>query len=80
MLMSASRALADCSPLATKGEGPVLPQLKDIQQVSRYIAIEVAKAAQAAGVAIETSEEVLTQAVEDNFWKPQYRHYRRTSI
>ncbi|KGD72229.1 malate dehydrogenase [Tatumella morbirosei] len=80
MLMSASRALADCSPLATKGEGPVLPELKDIQQVSRYIAIEVAKAAQAAGVAIETSEEVLTQAVEDNFWKPQYRHYRRTSI
>ena len=80
MLMSASRALADCSPLATKGEGPVLPELKDIQRVSRYIAIEVAKAAQAAGVAIETSEEVLAQAVEDNFWKPQYRHYRRTSI
>ncbi len=80
MLMSASRALADCSPLASKGEGPVLPELKDIQQVSCYIAIEVAKAAQAAGVAPESSEEILTQAVEDNFWKPQYRHYRRTSI
>ncbi|ARU94655.1 NAD-dependent malic enzyme [Tatumella citrea] len=80
MLMSASRALADCSPLASKGEGPVLPELKDIQKVSRYIAIEVAKAAQAAGVALETSEEILAQAVEDNFWKPQYRHYRRTSI
>ncbi len=80
MLMSASRALADCSPLATKGEGPVLPELQNIQQVSRYIAIEVAKAAQAAGVAPETSEEILKQAVDDNFWKPQYRHYRRTSI
>lgn len=80
MLMSASRALADCSPLATHGEGAVLPELKDIQQVSRYIAIAVAKAAQAEGVAAETSEEALSQAVEDNFWKPLYRHYRRTSI
>ncbi|MBS0909765.1 NAD-dependent malic enzyme [Tatumella sp. JGM118] len=80
MLMSASRALADCSPLATDPTGPVLPELGDIQQVSRQIAIEVARAARLAGVAAESSEEALAQAVEDNFWTPAYRHYRRTSI
>lgn len=80
MLMSASRALADCSPLATDPTGPVLPELSDIQQVSRRIAIEVARAARLAGVAPESSEEALVQAIEDNFWTPAYRHYRRTSI
>ncbi|MEW6484517.1 MAG: NAD-dependent malic enzyme [Pseudomonadota bacterium] len=80
MLMSASRALADCSPLATDPTGPVLPELSDIQQVSRRIAIEVARAARLAGVAPESSEEALAQTIEDNFWTPAYRHYRRTSI
>ena len=80
MLMSASRALADCSPLATDPTGPVLPELSDIQQVSRRIAIEVARAARLAGVAPESSEQALAQAIEDNFWTPAYRHYRRTSI
>jgi malate dehydrogenase (oxaloacetate-decarboxylating) len=80
MLMTASRALADCSPLANDGEGPVLPEIKDIQGVSKLIAIEVGKAAQLAGVAVVTSEDVLSKAVSNNFWLPQYRHYRRTSI
>ena len=80
MLMTASRALADCSPLVNDGEGPVLPEIKDIQGVSKLIAIEVGKAAQLAGVAVVTSEDVLSKAVSNNFWLPQYRNYRRTSI
>ena len=80
MLMTASRALADCSPLVNEGEGPVLPEIKDIQGVSKIIAMEVGKAAQLAGVAVVTSEDVLSQAIANNFWLPQYRHYRRTSI
>ncbi|NIF22839.1 MULTISPECIES: NAD-dependent malic enzyme [Pantoea] len=80
MLMTASRALADCSPLVNEGEGPVLPEIQDIQGVSKIIAMEVGKAAQLAGVAVVTSEDVLSKAVADNFWLPQYRHYRRTSI
>ncbi|MCM3356292.1 NAD-dependent malic enzyme, partial [Bacillus halotolerans] len=52
MLMTASRALADCSPLVNEGEGPVLPEIKDIQGVSKIIAMEVGKAAQLAGVAV----------------------------
>ncbi|MBK0002075.1 NAD-dependent malic enzyme [Erwinia sp. S38] len=80
MLMAASRALAECSPLANDGSGPVLPEVKDIQGVSKVIAMAVGKAAQLAGVAVVTSEDVLSKAIAANFWLPQYRNYRRTSI
>ncbi|BET96308.1 NAD-dependent malic enzyme [Xenorhabdus taiwanensis] len=80
MLMAASRALADCSPLAQTGSGPLLPLIDDIQDVSRKIAKEVAKKAQIQGVAIVTSEDALDEAIERNFWKPEYRIYKRTSF
>lgn len=80
MLMSASETLAKYSPLVINGEGLVLPELKDIHTVSRAIAFAVAKVAQQQGVAVKTSEEALLQAIDDNFWLPEYRNYRRTSI
>ena len=80
MLMVASRALASCSPLAQKGEGPLLPLLSEIQDVSRVIAKQVAKEAQVQGVATMTSDEALNEAIEHNFWKPEYRTYKRTSF
>lgn len=80
MLMAASETLANHSPLVNNGEGPVLPELKDIQAVSRAIAFAVGKVAQEQGVAVKTSAEALLQAISDNFWQPEYRNYRRTSI
>ncbi|PHM48502.1 NAD-dependent malic enzyme [Xenorhabdus miraniensis] len=80
MLMAASRALAECSPLAQTGSGPLLPLIDDIQDVSRKIAKEVAKKAQIQGVAIVTSENALDEAIDRNFWKPEYRIYKRTSF
>lgn len=80
MLMSASETLAKYSPLLINGEGLVLPELKDIHVVSRAIAFAVGKIAQQQGVAVKTSEEALLQAIDDNFWKPEYRSYRRTAI
>ncbi|HBO21715.1 MULTISPECIES: NAD-dependent malic enzyme [unclassified Providencia] len=80
MLMAASRALAGCSPLAKDGEGPLLPLLSDIQEVSRIIAKQVAKEAQVQGVATVTSDDALNEAIERNFWKPEYRTYKRTSF
>ncbi|VYU80256.1 NAD-dependent malic enzyme [Metakosakonia massiliensis] len=80
MLMAASETLAGYSPLVRNGEGLVLPELKDIHIVSRAIAFAVGKIAQQQGVAVKTSEEALLQAINDNFWLPQYRSYRRTSI
>ena len=80
MLMSASETLAQYSPLVLNGEGLVLPELKDIQTVSRAIAFAVGKMAQQQGVAVKTSAEALQQAIDDNFWQAEYRDYRRTSI
>ncbi|WP_029592981.1 NAD-dependent malic enzyme [Franconibacter pulveris] len=80
MLMAASETLAQHSPLVNTGYGLVLPPLSEIQNVSRAIAFAVGKMAQAQGVAVEVSAEALEQAIEDNFWLPEYRNYRRTSI
>ena len=80
MLMAASNALAECSPMVTGKGDAVLPPLKEIQEVSRKIALAVAKEAQAEGLALETSEELLLAAIERNFWTPDYRAYRRRSV
>ncbi|PVZ87127.1 NAD-dependent malic enzyme [Serratia sp. S1B] len=80
MLMAASRALASCSPLATDGHGALLPSIENIQQVSRCIAMAVGKAAQLQGVAMVTSEKALAKAIEQNYWHPRYRSYKRTSF
>lgn len=78
MLIAASRALADCSPLVNGEGGALLPDINDIQGVSRVIAMEVGQAAQVHGVAPVMPQERLSTAIEHNFWQPQYRSYRRT--
>ncbi|MBQ1783857.1 MAG: NAD-dependent malic enzyme [Gammaproteobacteria bacterium] len=80
MLLAASRALADCSPLARDGSGPLLPPFETTHEVSRTIALAVAKAAIRQGLAISVADEVLTDAIERMFWQPSYRRYKRTAI
>jgi malate dehydrogenase (oxaloacetate-decarboxylating) len=80
MLMASSRALAECSPLAINGEGSLLPRLEEIHNVSRHIAFVVGKTAIEQGHALPTTDELLLQAIESNFWYPEYRRYRRTSF
>lgn len=80
MMMAASQALAQHSPLVSGESSLVLPELSRIKQVSKDIAFAVGSMAQQQGVAVKTSSEALLQAIEDNFWLPQYRSYRRTSI
>ncbi|WP_342221655.1 NAD-dependent malic enzyme [Candidatus Fukatsuia endosymbiont of Tuberolachnus salignus] len=80
MLMAASRALAQCSPLASTGEGALLPNIDNIQEVSKHIALEVAKVAQSEGVATINAPEALTESIKGNCWQAQYRTYKRTSF
>ncbi len=80
MLMASSRALAECSPLATGAGTDLLPPLDEVPAVSRMIARAVARQAIADGVAMQIPEDALDAAVERNFWKPVYRSYRRTSF
>ena len=77
MLMASSAALAECSPLINQDSGNLLPDLNQIQHVSKVIALQVAKAAISAGVAPKVSDAVLYKAIEQNFWVPEYRQYRR---
>lgn len=80
MLMAASNALADASPLVNYGTGSLLPSLTEIAQLSRHIAFAVGKVAMEQGLALELSDEALEQSIERNFWKAEYRPYKRVSI
>jgi len=78
MLMASSEALAECSK-EYEGDS-LLPPLTDIREVSVKIARAVAKQAMADGVANVISDEALEEQLGANFWEPEYRNYRRTSI
>ena len=80
MLMASSIALAECSPKLQDISADLLPELDQIQQVSRFIAFKVAQAAMADGVAPLMSDEALAAAIEKNFWTPQYRPYKRVTF
>ncbi|EKZ9055707.1 NAD-dependent malic enzyme [Vibrio vulnificus] len=80
MLMESSRALATCSPLAINGKGALLPPLEEIHTVSKRIAYAVAKKAIEQGVALEIADDALQIAIEQHFWQPVYRRYKRTAF
>lgn len=79
MLMAASNALADASPLANGSSEYLLPRLTEISELSRKIAFAVAKVAMAQELALTVSDEVLLAKIESNFWKAEYRPYKRVS-
>jgi malate dehydrogenase (oxaloacetate-decarboxylating) len=80
MLMIASETLAMSSPLASTGEGELLPPLDSIGQLSKEIAFAVAKVAYQQDLALEISDDMLLAKIERNFWTPVYRDYRRISL
>ncbi len=80
MLMVASETLAAVSPLANTGAGELLPPLTGIANLSKKIAFAVAKVAFTQKLALEISDEQLKAKIEQNFWHPEYRQYRRSSI
>ncbi len=79
MLRVASETLAAASPLANTGSGGILPPLTDLAELSKRIAFAVAKVAMAQGHALEMEDDVLKAKINANFWKPEYRQYKRVS-
>lgn len=71
MLMASARALAESAKA-----GEMLPPMGDVQAVSKAIALAVALAAQADGVAVEQDERTLRESIEAMFWEPRYRSYQ----
>ncbi|RUO48550.1 NAD-dependent malic enzyme [Pseudidiomarina donghaiensis] len=80
MLMAASNTLAEASPRVLGESDHLLPGITNIAELSKKIAFNVAKVAQQQGLALEVSDETLQQRIDANFWKPQYRRYKRVSI
>ena len=79
MLRVASETLAAASPLANTGSGGILPPLTDLAELSKRIAFAVAKVAMAQGHALEMEDDLLNAKINANFWKPEYRQYKRVS-
>jgi malate dehydrogenase (oxaloacetate-decarboxylating) len=80
MLMATSAALANASPLANGTGQELLPPLTGIAQLSKKIAFDVGKVAQKQGLALDVSDEILSERIEGNFWQAEYRPYKRVSI
>lgn len=80
MLMIASQTLAQYSPLANGESEHLLPAITQIATLSKKIAFAVGKVAQEQGHALEIADDVLEQRIASNFWKPEYREYKRVSI
>lgn len=80
MLMAASETLAAASPLANTGEGELLPSLTALAQLSKRIAFAVGKVAQQQGLALEISDNQLQNQIDKNFWRPEYREFKRVSF
>jgi malate dehydrogenase (oxaloacetate-decarboxylating) len=57
-----------------------LPPLAAIAEISREIAFEVGRVAMEQGLALEMSDDALRASIERNFWKAEYRPYKRVSI
>ncbi len=80
MLMATSETLAQQSPLANGSGTELLPPITAIAQLSKNIAFQVGKVAMTQGHALEQSDEMLSQSIDSNFWRPQYRPYKRSAI
>ncbi|MGR9071464.1 MAG: NAD-dependent malic enzyme [Gammaproteobacteria bacterium] len=80
MFMAASESLAACSPGLEGVDGGLLPPLNRIREVSRRVALAVARQAVEDGVAPDASQEELEKNIRANFWEPEYRDYRRRSF
>ena len=80
MMMAASSALASLAPVMTDPDGALLPRLSNIRRVSKQIAEVVFHQAVEDRVAMPIPEELIKSTIDNNFWEPEYREYRRTSF
>ena len=80
MLLASSEILAEASPRASRTGKDLLLPLQQITEVSRSIAFAVAKVAQEQGHALKISDAQLHSRIDQIFWTPHYRHYKRISL
>ncbi|SIF56483.1 malate dehydrogenase [Mycobacteroides abscessus subsp. abscessus] len=74
MFAAAANAVAEKSDSSTPGAS-LLPAITKLADVSRHVAIEVAKAAVQEGIAKAEIDDI-EQAVDDAMWKPEYKQIK----
>ncbi|MGD6854050.1 NAD-dependent malic enzyme [Bacillus infantis] len=74
MFAAAANAVAEKSDSSTPGAS-LLPAITKLADVSRHVAIEVAKAAVQEGIAKAEINDI-EQAVDDAMWKPEYKQIK----
>ncbi|MGU6965085.1 NAD-dependent malic enzyme [Salmonella enterica subsp. enterica serovar Poona] len=76
MFLASAKALASFE----YNDQRLLPDIGNIHDISRSIALSVALAAMADGVALSQTLPALIQILESTFWRPEYDEYHRTSL
>ncbi|MGG3564008.1 NAD-dependent malic enzyme [Neobacillus rhizosphaerae] len=80
MFAAAANAVAKMSNSNMPG-APLLPSITKLQEVSEYVAIEVAKAAIAEGIAKANINMVdIEKAVSSAMWKPEYKEVKILAV
>ena len=77
MFVAAARTLAEFSPALQDPLASLYPPLEQVREVSRGVALAVAREALRSELAGSASEEELEGKIENNMWKPAYVHYVR---
>jgi malate dehydrogenase (oxaloacetate-decarboxylating) len=78
MFAAAANAVAKMSDTSTSGAS-LLPSVEKLQEVSEYVAIEVAKAALYEGIARADIQDV-EKAVAEAMWEPEYKEIKSMGI
>ncbi|MBP6918799.1 MAG: NAD-dependent malic enzyme [Legionellaceae bacterium] len=76
MLWAAAEALSELAPIREDHFLPLLPSLCDAEQISKKVALAVARAAIASKVARKHPKN-LENLIEDSYWKPDYLPFKK---
>lgn len=63
-----------------KNDGELLPDISQVPNISREIAFAVFKQAIKEKTTVEISDDLIKTKIEENFWDPVYKEYRRTAF
>jgi malate dehydrogenase (oxaloacetate-decarboxylating) len=77
MFLAAAHALAELSPARRDKRANLLPPIRESRNVAYHVALAVARAAEAEGLAARSSGDALAAAIKTKMWEPVYSPYRR---
>ncbi len=77
MFVAAARALAEFSPALKDPTASLYPPLEGARNVSRAVALAVAREAVRSGLAASASDSDLPRQIDAKIWTPRYARYVR---